>query len=195
MSLCEGAAGNHRMAAYATRAKVSLDLHLFNSRFVPLPLHGMPPVPLLSKCMHASDLAIEAPLLHSLQCEAAKLVMERIVHRPETLAVIRPQGNSPLAEVLFNTKVSMQFSRCTSINSSMGASSTGAQVAICEGCMGREVEEEALLLSRCVCGGLKGCSACVGKLLVCPRCEQSFTREWTYETGSGRSSIGRDIKR
>lgn len=173
---------------YATRASAHLELDLFNSRFVPLPLHSSF-TPLQSRCMCANDLGIKPHILHTLQCEAAALVMERIVLRPETLAVIRPQGNSPLAEVLFNTKVSMQFSRSSNHSSHMAP-----LLALCAGCVATG-EETAAFHARCVCGGVAGCSICVGRPMECPHCGQLFTREWTYETGSGRSSIGRDIKR
>ena len=120
---------------YATRASAHLELDLFNTKFVPLPLHSSHAVPLQSQSRHADEFGIEPHILHTLQTEAAQLVMERMVLRPQTLAVIRPQGNNPLAEVLFNTKVSVQFSRCSNHSSHIEGTSTPSLLAVCAGCM------------------------------------------------------------
>ena len=126
-------------------------------------------------------------MVHRLQQEAAALVMDRLVHRPEQLAVISPMGNPPGPELFFNTKISLQFSRCRQVT---GQSEGHAQVALCESCIGK-----TSLDSRCSCGARGGCDLCIGKLLQCPKCSVKFSRQWTYETGSGRSSINRDINR
>lgn len=141
--------------------------------------------------MHISDLSISPHVLHTLQCEAAELVMDRMVRRPEALAVLRPQSNPPAAEVFFNTKVSVQFAR----RSGHECSAAPAHPAICDRCAA-EGQEEATRRGRCAsCADPMGCPSCVGKPMECPSCGQAFVRQWAYETGSGRSSIGRDIKR
>ena len=63
--------------------------------------------------------------------------MDRMVRRPEALAVLRPQSNPPAAEVFFNTKVSVQFAR----RSGHECSAAPAHPAICDRCAAEGQEE------------------------------------------------------
>ena len=87
--------------------------------------------------------------------------MDRMVRRPEALAVLRPQSNPPAAEVFFNTKVSVQFAR----RSGHECSAAPAHPAICDRCAA-EGQEEATRRGRCAsCADPMGCPrACFVKL-------------------------------
>ena len=179
-----------RHAATIPGLEAELPRDLF-AKLTPL-TPATPPVPLQSTLLHCSTLQVGSDMLHELQVEAAALVMERLVQRPKSLCVIAPMANRPRAEIFFNAKLSVQFSRATA-----GArySTPQPQWALCPACISCNNLDSEQHRQCSSCGPGAGCSKCVGKQLSCPSCQRTFAREWTYETGSGRGSIGRDITR
>ena len=63
----------------------------------------------------------------------------------------------------------------------------------CAACRGSNDEEMMNGLSCCPMGST-GCEKCVGRPYVCPvrSCGTHYVRRWAYETGSGRTSVGRN---
>jgi hypothetical protein len=79
-------------------------------------------------------------------------------------------GNPPVPELMYNTKLSVQYSRkpiCTS---------TALIHELCARCAERDLPDDTP----------------VGGCFHCPTCDVTFTRKYAYEVGSGKSSIGRN---
>lgn len=149
-----------------------------------------PAVARQSRLVHCSALHVGSDLLHKLQVQAAELVMERLLCQPQHMSIMSPHGNTPQSEIFFNTKLSVQFTRA---GPPPGAAARIQMVLLCPSCVGKK-DFDSWLHERC--GSCRtGCGDCVGRQCWCPSCRCTFTRRWTYETGSGRSSVGRDIQR
>ena len=182
--------------------RASGDQPLLRSAKVPLPaVHGaLPslltprpgatPVPRRSGLTLSS--AVPMDVFDQLQRDAAQTLWDALINRPAELAQIAPMANFPRPEFLFNTKFAITYSRvgvkaladpqglqrvCTACTDAAG----GAGAGFSRGAMCSE--------GGCEC---KGCDSCIGRQFVCPQCGCTFARLWVYETGSSKSSIGRD---
>jgi hypothetical protein len=134
-----------------------------------------------SRVMRVSVLAPQ--VIDNLREFAACMVLEKFVSRAWDMTIAAPMGNEARAEVLLNTKVAMQFSKVHSIG--------GGEIRqrLCAQCRGSDMETDP----NACCGlGQSGCDKCVGWTLLCPACGESYQRRWTYETGCGRVSVGRN---
>lgn len=91
----------------------------------------------------------------------------------DCLPTVAPYNSDPVVEILADTKVAVQFA-------DYDATMCGSpHVQLCSSC--RDVED--------VCPR----AAAPGIRYVCPACGRCFVISPTYETGSGRTTIGRDI--
>ena len=115
---------------------------------------------------------------------AACMVKETLCTRVEHMAMLAPMANKPAPEVLLNTKMSMQFSY-----SAPHVSSLPIIDRLCAQCA-----IGAVVSGTCNVCSDNGCSECIGRHYMCHTCNTRFTRRWAYETGSGRSSVGRNPK-
>jgi len=88
----------------------------------------------------------------------------------EDINICAPMGNPPVPELMYNTKLSVQYSR------KPPCSSTALIREHCTRCSEREVADDTP----------------IGGCFQCPTCDVTFTRKYAYEVGSGKSSIGRN---
>ena len=122
--------------------------------------------------LHRSSLAAE--LLDRLRTYAAVMVLDKLSTRVEEMDIVAMSGNDPRPEVMFNTKLSFQFSR----RHRSGDQATDEHKT-CTHCLKLSGEP---VTSRQAVGGC----------YTCPRCLVRFTCKWMYETGSALYSIGRN---
>ena len=118
-----------------------------------------PPVPLASRLLTSSRIPSYARA--NLERLAAAVLHEKLVAKPESLAILSPMCNFPRIELLFNTKLSMQFSR------TMPEACREPQLCqrLCEGCWDGERARGAHCAEGADC---VGCKRCVGRKFVCP---------------------------
>ena len=101
---------------------------------------------------------------------AAAVVLSKVHEHAEDINICAPMGNPPVPELMYNTKLSVQYSRkpiCTS---------TALIHELCARCAERDLPDDTP----------------VGGCFHCPTCDVTFTRKYAYEVGSGKSSIGRN---
>ena len=114
---------------------------------------------------------------------AAVMVREKLCTRVEEMDIVAMSLNSPRPEVMFNTKLSLQFSRRR-----VGSGTYDAQVVACD----EGVEELCTPCRKMLDVPASDDVLDVGGSFVCPRCNVRYTRKFTYETGSAMYSIGRN---
>ena len=128
--------------------------------------------------------SVPVNLLDNLRDFVACMVWEKLVSRVHDMNMLAPMGlDTPRAEVMLNTKLSMQFSRQEKLHDPSTVLET-----MCASCLHDARSTSSELTDR-----LPDISD-VGKVCRCPTCDVAFTRRWAYETGSARFSIGRNPK-
>jgi hypothetical protein len=103
---------------------------------------------------------------------AGMSVLDKLVYQVEDMNIVAPMGNPPRPECFFNTKLAIQYSR-----QPRAASALPVEEYPCFKC---SVSEDQAQVG-------------VGHTFRCPICSVLYTRRYVYETGSGRSSIGRNV--
>lgn len=119
--------------------------------------------------LHPSS-CITEDLLTQLRDFAACVVLDKLHYHLEDMEMIAPMGNDARPACLFNTKISVQFARC-SVNAGERAHPVVMQCCACSPERPTETDHVA------------------GGYFTCPDCKVNFTRKYTYGIGSGRSSI------
>ena len=117
---------------------------------------------------------MDPSLLHELRNFAACIVLSKLHDHVENIDIIAPMGNPAKPELLYNTKLSVQFAR-----RAKGLTRQALDEPVMEPC------------SKCS-GVVPSDGTPVGGQFRCPTCSVDFTRKNAYEVGSGRSSIGRN---
>lgn len=113
-----------------------------------------------------------AALMQKLTQLAKTIVWEAMVAKVDRLPTVAPYNTEPMVEILADTKIAVQFA-------DYNATPCGApHVQLCASC--RDVEDV----------GPRAGARC---WYICPACDRHFVMSPTYETGSGRATIGRDI--
>ena len=113
---------------------------------------------------------VDAEIVNRLRDFAAAVVLSKLHDHVEDINICAPMGNPPVPELMYNTKLSVQYSRkptCTS---------TALLRELCARCAGHELPDDTP----------------IGGRFQCPTCDVTFTRKYAYEVGSGKSSIGRN---
>ena len=119
---------------------------------------------------------------------ACDVMWERLVQKPQDLAVMAPSGNWPTTEVGYNTVTKLMFSR----RAPEAASAPQGQSRICDGCWNGVCQRGAC----CTNGeGCTACDSCCGQRFICSICFEEFELRWVYESGSGLYSVARDPAR
>ena len=117
---------------------------------------------------------VDPTLLHELRNFAASIVLSKLHDHVDDVDMIAPMGNPPQAELLYNTKLSVQFARVPKGHT-------------------RQPPDEPVTETCSKCSGVVPSDGTpVGGRFRCPTCSVVFTRKNAYEVGSGRSSIGRN---
>jgi hypothetical protein len=117
---------------------------------------------------------VDPTLLHELRNFAASIVLSKLHDHVEDVDMIAPMGNPPQPELLYNTKLSVQFARVPKGHT-------------------RQPPDEPVMETCSKCSGVvPSDDTPVGGRFRCPTCSVVFTRKNAYEVGSGRSSIGRN---
>ena len=129
---------------------------------------------LRSHCIPVAS--VDPTLLHELRNFAACIVLSKMRDHVEDLDIIAPMGNPPKPELLYNTKLSVQFARLPK-----GHTKQGLNEPVIQSC------------SKCS-GYVPADGTPIGGRFQCPSCSVVFTRKNAYEVGSGRSSIGRNLQ-
>ena len=127
---------------------------------------------------------------------AQVVVSEKLITQAHDMCICGPMGNTPRAEVLLNTKIAVQYSRCRRDKTAEYHDPEVRCCALCERRKGvKERRHERRQGRRPEAEQLYGHvppAGEVGKHFVCPSCGIVYTRRWAYETGTGRSSVGRN---
>ena len=129
---------------------------------------------LRSHCIPVAS--VDPSLLHELRNFAACMVLSKMRDHVEDLDIIAPMGNPPKPELLYNTKLSVQFARLPK-----GHTKQALNEPVIQSC------------SKCS-GHVPTDGTPIGGRFQCPSCSVVFTRKNAYEVGSGRSSIGRNLQ-
>jgi len=129
---------------------------------------------------HLAVSTLPAELIARLRDYAAVTVREKLCTRLEEMDVIAMSLNPPRPEIMFNTKLSVQFSRRRTPKLCRDNAVPEAVLEMCTPC--RKVLDWP---PSDTCHDVGGC-------FVCPRCNTRYTRKFTYETGSATYSIGRN---
>ena len=129
---------------------------------------------LRSHCIPVAS--VDPTLLHELRNFAACIVLSKMRDHVEDLDIIAPMGNPPKPELLYNTKLSVQFARLPKGHT-------------------KQALNEPVIQSCSKCSGYVPADGTpIGGRFQCPSCSVVFTRKNAYEVGSGRSSIGRNLQ-
>ena len=113
---------------------------------------------------------VDGEIINRMRDFAAAVVLSKLHDHVEDINICAPMGNPPVPELMYNTKLSVQYSRkpvCTS---------TAPILELCASCAGRDLPDDTA----------------IGGRFQCPTCDVTFTRKYAYEVGSGKSSIGRN---
>ena len=151
------------------------------------PLPDPVPVPLAST-LHPN--ALQREDLQALTDHAYDTLYERLVRHPQELPILAMSGNPPDVEVLFHTKIAVQYSYCNK--------DAAAQPVLdrhCNACVHQFPTADRLRLRRCTSAqgsNCLGCVACVGTRYHCPNCETMYDERYHYEAGSALGSVNRD---
>ena len=136
---------------------------------------------------HMLPMSVLPPPLVTRLAEFAQCVVhEKLVTNAHAMCISAPHAQNARAEVLLNTKIAVQYS--------MDRWDSHLLTPIkrkCARCRGSNEEDTP---GSCCPMGSSGCAVCVGCPYVCPvlHCNAHYVRRWTYETGSGRSTVGRN---
>ena len=129
---------------------------------------------LRSHCIPVAS--VDPTLLHELRNFAACIVLSKMRDQVEDMDIIAPMGNPPKPELLYNTKLSVQFARLPKVHA-------------------RQALNEPVIQPCSKCSGYVPVDGTpIGGRFQCPTCSVVFTRKNAYEVGSGRSSIGRNLQ-
>ena len=113
---------------------------------------------------------VDGEIINRMRDFAAAVVLSKLHDHVEDINICAPMGNPPVPELMYNTKLSVQYSRkpiCTS---------TALIHELCARCAERDLPDDTP----------------IGGCFHCPTCDVTFTRKYAYEVGSGKSSIGRN---
>ena len=113
---------------------------------------------------------VDGEIINRMRDFAAAVVLSKLHDHVEDINICAPMGNPPVPELMYNTKLSVQYSRkpvCTSM---------APILELCASCAGRDLPDDTA----------------IGGRFQCPTCDVTFTRKYAYEVGSGKSSIGRN---
>ena len=174
---CGNAVEEHEQASHHMLRRSQAGICQEDEEMNSTALHGC-----RSRMLRQSVLAPQ--LIDNLREFAACMVLEKLVCKARDMTISAPMGNDARAEVLLNTKVAMQFSKVHSM-----VPGREMQERMCARCRGTNLETDP---GACCGIGQSGCDNCVGWTLVCPTCGDKYQRRWTYETGCGRGSVGRN---
>lgn len=147
------------------------------------------PVVTQPQCSHLLQQSILPAWLICRMTEFAQgVVHERLVTGARDMCISGPMMNAPRAEVLLNTKIAVQYSW-----ENLKRQCLPVAERKCARCRGSH-EEDLDSMRKCCGSERQGCGDCIGQRYVCPQegCGVEYVRRWTYETGSGRGSIGRN---
>ena len=131
------------------------------------------------------------PALVSRLREFAQVAVgEKLITRAKEMSINAPMGNEPRAEVLLNTKIAEQYSRSGNQGTESHECPIERQCALCE----QRAAEYQSSVGGTRPGAAKEDNPCekAGGQFICPTCNVLYTKRWAYETGTGRSSIGRN---